>query len=147
LNRWHSHLVACPAYLQARGMPQTLEELATHDCLTMTGAQHPVRSTLQGPDGEHDVIVSGRLSSNSARSLSRCCVAGLGIALLPALLILPELRAGQLVRVLSEYRRDGADFNVLLPSREQIPTAVLAFVDFATERLQRLGAADRAMLG
>jgi hypothetical protein len=49
--------------------------------------------------------------------------------------------------VLPEYRRDGADFNVLLPSREQIPTAVLAFVDFATERLQRLGAADRAMLG
>jgi DNA-binding transcriptional LysR family regulator len=142
-----SNLVASPGYVAARGMPRHLEDLAAHDCLTITGAPKPVRWTLQGPHGVHEITVSGRLSSNSARSLTKCCVAGLGIALLPNLLMLPELRTGQLVRLLPDYRRDGADINVVLPSHEQIPTAVLAFVDFATDRLQRLGAADRASLG
>jgi DNA-binding transcriptional LysR family regulator len=142
-----SNLVASPGYVAARGMPRKLADLATHDCLTITGAQKPVKWTLQGPDGDHEITVSGRLSSNSARSLTRFCVAGLGIALLPSLLILRELQTGQLVRVLPDHRRDGADFNIVLPSHDQIPTAVLAFVDFATDRLQRLEAADDAVLG
>ncbi len=50
----------------------------------------------------------------------------------------PDLQAGHLVRVLPDYRRDGADFNVLLPSRQQIPIAVTAFVEFATERILSL---------
>jgi hypothetical protein len=49
-----------------------------------------------------------------------------------------ELRAGRLVHVLAAYKRDGADFNILLPSRQQIPTAVSAFIEFATSRLRSM---------
>lgn len=54
------------------------------------------------------------------------------------MLIVPELRAGNLVRLLTDYRRDGADFNVLMPSRRQVPSAVSAFVEFATQRLRSI---------
>jgi DNA-binding transcriptional LysR family regulator len=129
-------LVASAEYLAARGTPKSLQELANHDCLTASGPQSRVTWILQGPQGDEEVKVSGRFSANSARILTKSCVAGLGISLLPTMLIAPDLRSGRLVRVLPEYRRDGADFNILLPSRQQIPTAVSTFVEFAAERLR-----------
>jgi DNA-binding transcriptional LysR family regulator len=132
------NLVAGPLYLAARGAPNTLQELAEHDCLTASSRHRRVTWTLQGPQGDEEVQVAGRFSANSTRILMQSCVSGLGIALLPSILIMSELRAGRLVHVLPAYRRDGADFNILLPSRQQIPTAVSAFVEFATSRLRSM---------
>jgi DNA-binding transcriptional LysR family regulator len=132
------NLVASPQYLAIHGAPQALTELAMRDCLTVSSVQDRVTWILQGSLGDEEVRVSGRFRANSARSLLMSCVAGLGIALLPTMLSAPEIRAGRLVRVLPEYRREGADFNVLLPSRQQIPSAVSAFVDFATEKLRAM---------
>jgi DNA-binding transcriptional LysR family regulator len=132
------NLVASPKYLAARGVPKTLQELAEHDCLTVSSRQRRVTWTLQGPQGDEDVQVSGRFSANSTRILMQSCVSGLGVGLLPSILIMSELRAGRLIHVLPAYRRDGADFNILLPSRQQIPTAVSAFIEFATSRLRSM---------
>jgi DNA-binding transcriptional LysR family regulator len=131
-------LIASPRYLAARGAPKTLQELAQHDCLTVSSRQRRVTWSLQGPRGDEEVQVSGRFSANSARILLQSCVSGLGVALLPTMLIVSDLRAGRLVHVLPAYRRDGADFNVVLPSRQQIPTAVSAFIEFAAERLRSI---------
>ncbi|HEY3658573.1 MAG TPA: LysR family transcriptional regulator [Steroidobacteraceae bacterium] len=132
------NLVASPAYLAARGNPKTLQDLTHHDCLTVSNRQRHVTWTLQGPGGAEEVKVSGRFSANSARILMKSCLSGLGIAMLPTMLIASDLRAGRLVRVLPAYRRDGADFNIVVPSRQQIPAAVLAFVNFAEERLRSM---------
>ena len=142
ITRQSFKLVTSPAYAQRRGTPQTLQQLEEHDCLTGSSLSRPVTWTLLGPDGVEQVGVSGRFSANSARSLLKSCVAGLGIALLPTMLIAPDLRAGRLLSVLPDYRRDGADFNVLLPSREQIPAAVAVFVEFAMARLHSMVSAS-----
>jgi DNA-binding transcriptional LysR family regulator len=136
------NLVASPRYLTARGTPRTLQELAEHDCLTVSSRQSQVTWTLQGPNGDEDVRVSGHFSANSVRILMQSCVSGMGIAMLPTILIMADLRAGRLVHVLPAYRRDGADFNIILPSRQQIPAAVLAFVEFATMRLRSMVSDD-----
>jgi len=131
-------LVASPAYSRSRGNPKTLEELSRHDCLTVSGRPGPVTWTLHGPGGREEVKVNGRFRANSARSLIMGCLAGLGIALMPEILIAAHLHAGRLVRVLPDYRREGADLNVILPTSQQIPTAVSAFVEFAAGKLQSI---------
>jgi len=136
-------LVASPAYLQSRGSPRTLQELSRHDCLTASGRPGAASWTLRGPSGSEEVKVSGRFSANSARILINGCLAGLGIAFLPRVLIVPHLHAGRLIRVLPQYRRDGADLSVILPSSQQIPTAVLAFVEFATDKFQSMIDSER----
>jgi DNA-binding transcriptional LysR family regulator len=129
-------MVASPAYIAARGMPQTLQELASHDCVTPA---HPSgRSTwrLSGPDGvEAEVQVAGRFSGNTAQALRKATLAGLGIALLPPDLAAPDVRAGLLVPVLPHYQRLGRGLNVLYPSRRQLPRAVSAFIGLVTEKL------------
>jgi DNA-binding transcriptional LysR family regulator len=131
-------LVASPAYVKSRGLPETLQALGRHDCVTASGRQGLVTWTLQGPGGREEVKVSGRFSANSARILLKSCLSGLGIALLPSMLIVPHIHAGRLIPVLPDYRREGADLNVILPSSQQIPTAVSAFVDFATDKLRSI---------
>jgi DNA-binding transcriptional LysR family regulator len=131
-------LVASPSYIQARGIPATLQSLADHDCLTASGSSGSATWVLTGTNGAEEIKVSGRFSANSSRSLLNSCLAGLGIALLPDMLISAELRSGRLRQVLTDYRRAGTDFCVVLPSHQQIPAAVLAFVEFATAKLESL---------
>jgi DNA-binding transcriptional LysR family regulator len=137
------NLVASPAYLESRGNPRTLQELSRHDCLTASARPGAATWMLQGPDGGEEIKVSGRFSANSARILLKSCVAGLGIAFLPSVLTAPHLRAGRLRHVLPQYRRDGADFSVILPSSQQIPAAVSAFVEFAADKLQGMIQSER----
>ena len=137
------NLVASPAYLQSRGSPRTLQELSRHDCLTASGRSGAATWTLRGPSGSEEVKVSGRFSANSARILINGCLAGLGIAFLPSVLIVPHIHTGRLIHVLPQYRRDGADLSVILPSSQQIPTAVLAFVEFAADKFQSMIDSER----
>ena len=131
-------LYASPAYLAARGMPADLRDLANHDCLTASSHLGRVTWTLLGPSGREDVSVSGRFRANNVQVLLQAALAGLGIVLLPIVLIVPDLRAGRLVKVLPQYRREGADLNVVVPSREQIPLAVSAFVEFAHSKFRAI---------
>jgi DNA-binding transcriptional LysR family regulator len=131
-------LVASSAYIRSRGNPKTLEELTRHDCLTVSGRSGLATWTLHGPGGREEVKVSGRFRANSARSLIKGCLAGLGIALMPEVLVATHLHTGHLVQVLPDYRREGGDLNVILPTSQQIPTAVSAFVEFAAGKLQSI---------
>ena len=134
----HFRLVASPDYLKSRGTPETLAALESHDCLTVSGGQDLATWNLTGPNGSEEVRVTGRFSANGARSLLKSCVSGLGIALLPDIVVMEELSAGQLTHVLPKYRSGGAKLSVILPSREQIPAAVSTFVEFATAKLEAL---------
>ena len=131
-------LVASPGYLQTHGTPATLRDLGRHDCLTASGRPGPVIWTLHGPGGREEVKVSGRVRANSARILLRSCLVGLGVALLPGVLVDAHLHAGRLVQVLPNHGSEGANLNVILPSRQQIPAAVSAFVEFAADKLQSI---------
>jgi DNA-binding transcriptional LysR family regulator len=134
----HFRLVASPEYLKSRGIPENLFALESHDCLTVSSGQDLATWNLTGPNGSEDVRVTGRFSANSARSLLKSCVSGLGIALLPDVMVIEDLRTGRLVHILPNYRSGGAKFSVILPSREQIPAAVSTFVEFATAKLDTL---------
>ena len=57
---------------------------------------------------------------------------------MPELLVAAHIHAGRLVNVLPDYRREGGDLNVILPTSQQIPTAVSAFVEFAAGKLQSI---------
>jgi DNA-binding transcriptional LysR family regulator len=139
-------LVASPSYVQMRGLPEILRSLEGHECLIGSGRRAAVTWMLEGPQGSEEVKVSGRFGANSARTLLKGCLSGLGIALLPGILVAPHLGAGRLVHVLPEYQRAGADLNVILPSSQQIPTAVSAFVEFAAEKLQSIMGEQRAVM-
>ena len=130
-------LAASPAYLERRPVPSTLRELAEHDCLTISNRQGRSMWRLQGPGDSQEVSIKSRFAVNDMRVLAQACVAGLGIALLPQLIVEPLIARGKLVRVLPSYRRASTELNLQLvyTSRPPVPPAVAAFAEFLLEKL------------
>jgi DNA-binding transcriptional LysR family regulator len=136
LSTAHSEgMVASPAYLDARGTPGKLQDLVNHDCISFAHPSGHAAWRLTGPDGMEEVLVAGRFSGNTAQALRKATLAGLGIALLPAEMTIPELQAGLLVPVLPQYQRKGHGLNVLYPSRQHLPLAVSALIALVMRKL------------
>lgn len=132
-------LVASPAYLAAHGVPQSLDDLGSHDCIATPPAAGRVVWHLDGPDGATDVEVHGRFCANAALALLKACVADMGIALLPEIMTSPYVRVGELVQVLPDHGVDGLELFLVYQSRRQMPRAVSAFIDFLMDRMVATG--------
>jgi DNA-binding transcriptional LysR family regulator len=134
-------MLASPAYIAARGTPDTLQDLANHECVTSAHPSGRATWRLTGPDGvEEEVQVAGRFTGNTALALRKATVAGLGIALLPPNMARLDVQAGRLVPVLPQYQRTSGGMIVLYPSRRHLPTAVSAFIGMVVEKLNAVEA-------
>lgn len=126
-------LVASPAYLAARGAPATPEDLPRHECLL-----HPLGAgEVAWPFGEPwgRVPVRGRLRVNHAGVVRAAALAGLGIAMLPEVVVRDDLAAGRLARVLEACAPTGGNIWLLSPS-PTVPARVAAFVALIRERFR-----------
>jgi LysR family transcriptional regulator AphB len=128
-------LVASPAYLAARGMPESVQALASHDCVTLPQFSGRTVWRLGGPDGAIETPVAGRFSANTAQALLKAALAGLGIALLPEVVTSPHIRAGELIDVLPDHGVEGREAYLVYLSRRQLPRAVSAFIDFMLAKM------------
>ena len=128
-------LVASPAYLAARGVPESVQALANHDCVTAPSASGRIVWRLAGPDGASETEVGGRFSANTAQAMLEAVLAGLGIGLLPAVVSAPDVRTGRLIEVLPEHGVEGIDAYLVYLSRRQLPRAVSVFIEFMMAKM------------
>ncbi|MDP2310993.1 MAG: LysR family transcriptional regulator [Pseudomonadota bacterium] len=121
--------VASPAYLSRVGTPQAPGELMDHKCLVgFTRGERP--ATHWPLEGGGAVRVEGIVVSNDITLLQAAALAGVGIALLPEILVAEHLAAGRLVHVLADRVGARTLLAIVYPEREFLPPAVRAFVDF-----------------
>lgn len=131
-----STLVASPAYLQRHGTPETPQDLVNHITLSFNEPQPEARWTLRNLQGEEvEVAVHPQLSCNDFIMLTHAAVRGRGVVLLPDEAVREEMRRGQLVRVLPEWRSPEGILHCIYPSRRGMMPAVRALLDFLSERL------------
>ncbi|CAN7634207.1 LysR family transcriptional regulator [Variovorax sp. LjRoot178] len=133
----YSILVASPAYMQARGTPRTAHSLSEHDCLVLPHPGGRSRWLLTGPDGPEAVEVKGRFSVDNHQAMTSAALAGMGIALIPAVLAVDHVRARTLAHVLPDYRRENGGLYAVFPSRRHQPLAASLLADFLAERMAR----------
>ena len=136
-------LVAAPAYVQAHGQPERLEDLGQHACLVVrenggdTGQGQRFDQwwlSREGPGKRTPVTVSGPLSSNSGELVRDWCLAGHGIMLRSLWDVAEPLASGELVRVLPEWAMHDADVHWLAPYRAQMPLRLRLLQDFLAQR-------------
>ncbi|MCX4163003.1 MULTISPECIES: LysR family transcriptional regulator [Paraburkholderia] len=131
----HYTLVASPAYIDARGIPDSPAALSKHDCITWpTGPSGFVTWQLEGPEGEVEISVTGRFHANNAQAHINAALAGLGIALVPTAMAIAQIDSGRLQRVLPEFDLRVGFYAVYL-SRRQLPRAVSTFIDFVIKKM------------
>ena len=132
-------LYASPDYLKAHGRPQSLADLANHDCVLFRGKHGKALWRLDGPDGEASSIeVRGRVTVDDMLFVRQAVGTGLGIGLLPTIVIATCKRVGSLdpvERILPEFSMGGAEVAVVTPSGPKRPRRVTLLRDFLVQRL------------
>jgi DNA-binding transcriptional LysR family regulator len=133
-------LYASPDYLQRRGRPKSLDELAEHDCVLFRAQHGKALWTLDGPGGETSTVeVRGRINVDEMLFVRQAVGVGLGIGLLPAIVIASCARAKPLdvvERVLPDFSMGGGtDVSVVTPSGPKRPRRVTLLRDFLVQRL------------
>ncbi|CAM3806215.1 LysR family transcriptional regulator [Paracidovorax anthurii] len=142
----HRVLCAAPAYLARHGMPRSVADLASHDCIVIKERDHPfgVWRLRQGAV-EEVAKVRGPLSANHGEMAVQWAVDGRGIALRSLWDVGAHLRAGRLVPVLPGWQQE-ANIWAVYPTRLHLSAKVRVCVEFLQEHF-RADWAEHAPVG
>ena len=129
-------LVASAAYLAARGMPKSVEDLLQHDCLVNALKSPTSYWNFTGPEGKTSIRVTGSMRANFGEPLRHAALLGLGISMHPNYMVKKDIQEKRLSIVLPTYRPTGLDIYAVYPSRRNMPGRVRLFLEFLRERFQ-----------
>lgn len=139
LGEHQRFVVASHDYLDARGEPESPEELTDHECMRFSYRPGPRRWVFQREGKNIELEVTGRLSANNSDLLREAALGGHGIALLPQWLVHEDVRAGKLRRLfegwqVNPHRESVCVYAAYLPNRRH-SRKVRAFLDFLHSRV------------
>lgn len=122
-------LVASPAYLDKRGVPEAPEDLAFHDAL-LHEQSFPEKSTLKlfKAGKESVVMLRGRVKIDAAPGVLAAATAGLGIANVTTIMSAPGLSDGSLIQLLSDFELEPLKAFAVFPSGPKPSAKVRALV-------------------
>jgi DNA-binding transcriptional LysR family regulator len=130
----HSVVCASPEYLNAHGVPQQIQDLAHHNCLTYSYFGKSLW-TFDSPNGPASVPVSGTFSGNISNLLLSATLKGGGISLQPRYSVASLLAQGQLVALLPEWTPISMGIHAVYGTRKQMSPLLRSFVDFLVARM------------
>lgn len=129
-------LVAAPAYLAARGLPEAPQQLVGHEGIRMTNVAGSDTLVLLGPGGERHVVpFGGRLRVDHGLAAREALLAGRGIGPAHLWLVGDLLEAGRLQAVLPDYSLPPVPLNLLIVPERAHVARVRLLVDFLAERI------------
>jgi DNA-binding transcriptional LysR family regulator len=133
-------LVAAPSYIERKGRLSTPADLASHTCIVHDVGPNSDTWTFVTSDGPRQFCVSGGFLANDFSAVRMAARSGYGIALLPLLAVLDELRDGELVCVLNEFPAQSIPLNLVYPSRRHLAPRTRLVLDFILEQLREVQA-------
>ncbi|SFL18624.1 LysR family transcriptional regulator [Shimia haliotis] len=131
-------LCAAPSYIEAKGMPQTGEDLVSggHECLNLRfpGATE-FQWLLSTKEGDKRFRVSGRYESDDGDVLTDWALAGHGIAMKPIFEVADHLSSGALCPVAVETPPKPIQMACLFTHRRMQDPKTRLFMEFMIERV------------
>lgn len=127
-------LVTCasPEYLQAHGVPATVEELAQHRSIVGFRHGQPVAWRVGSDDAEATFIPNAAYQLNDGDAVIEGAIAGLGICQMPISLVRRHLQSGALRSVLDAHMQRHIDIHALWPPTRHLRPKVRYVVDELT---------------
>lgn len=130
------YICASPLYLEQKGTPKKLEDLANHRCIVhrQNDDAYGVWRFIQ--DGRTEVVkVHGALSSNDGDIVLGWALDGQGIVIRSEWDLAKYLDSGRLRRILPEFSLPSADLYVYYPSKQNLAARARTFINFLVDQL------------
>jgi DNA-binding transcriptional LysR family regulator len=123
-------VVASPAYLLRHGRPESLDDLASHNCLPIS-SEGSQRGWVFRQNGRNVTLkVSGNMGCNDGAVLHDWALSGKGLAWRSMWEVGAAIEAGQLVTVLDEFSAPDNAIYAVFAQRQHLPLRIRAFVEF-----------------
>ncbi len=123
-------LFAAPAYLDANGMPSSLEDLTSHACL-VTELQREIGVwTFSQKRRQRSFEPKWRATVANIGMLRELVVGGAGIGMLNDILCRNDVRSGRLVRLFPDWEGPPLHATAVIPGHRMISRRSRAFLDF-----------------
>ena len=121
LSRQRLYVCASPLYIEKSGQPNSIEDLHHHLCLMgyRRGGPLPWRlKNNQGNEIRFSCAQSHQISDGDA--MLDACLAGMGIAQFPEMMINHYLKSGRLIQLMADFCPMPADLYILWPRMRQL---------------------------
>tara|TARA_R110001592_G_scaffold363396_2_gene687731 strand:- start:155335 stop:156306 length:972 start_codon:yes stop_codon:yes gene_type:complete len=127
LGGYRLSICAAPEYWKANGQPETMDDLARHNCLT-----GPERCWMFNPSEgvTEKVKVSGSWLSEDGATIKAAALSGIGIAQLPDFYIKEAVDAGKLAKLHQPWSHYHRETWAVYPNSKHLSTKVRYFMDF-----------------
>ncbi|WP_460044501.1 LysR family transcriptional regulator [Pseudomonas sp. S2_H01] len=130
-------ICAAPAYLEAHGVPECIEDLSRHTAIrfrfpTSGKLQELPLSLTPGKPEPHPETV---FTCNNMEALRGATIAGLGIGCMPDFLAREPLASGTLRAILNDSIRRPNPLSLVWPSSRHLSPKVRVFVDYVGKAL------------
>ena len=131
-------LVVCasPAYLAARGHPQTPDEIGDHDCIAINPLASPNAWKFRTGKQECVVPIRSRLCVNTSEAAVIAAISGAGLTRVMSYKMDTAKRAGTLQLVLEAFEPEPLPVHILYSPRKPAPLKLRAFLDWMAPRLK-----------
>jgi len=127
-------VAGAPGYLERIGIPKTPEDLRDHNCLTLSFETSLNQWEFKGADGAQRMRVSGNFETNNATAMHQAALDGLGLIRSADFVIGPDIRAGRLVAVLTEFETERTpNIYAVYSHTRHLSPKVRAFVDLLVD--------------
>jgi len=138
----HRMVVASPDYIAKHGLPHHPDDLVNHNCLRFNFPLPLNEWAFRSPEtGERlKRTISGNFMCDNGPTMRRMCLSGLGLARLGRFHIQADIKAGNLVEVLSDWTpQDEQLIHAMFAGHEHLATRIRAFIDFLVDHIDPMG--------
>lgn len=122
-------VVASPDYLRRRGIPFRPQDLVDHDCMAHSVRVGKDELAFATDEGTVEMGLLAKLVANDGAFLREAAIAGLGVVMLPELLVDDALRERRLFRILEGFHASEISLIAVHAHGQLPPASVRAFVD------------------
>ncbi|MCW3478401.1 LysR family transcriptional regulator [Neisseriaceae bacterium JH1-16] len=139
-------IFASPAYLEAHGLPRTVEELGKHALLGFNQPESLNVWPILGADGE-PYQIEPAVWTSSGETLRQLALDGAGIVCLSDFMTAQDRESGRLVQVLARHTQDVRQpIQAVYYRNTAVSSRIASFVDYLIEALGNKIPAGRATL-
>lgn len=128
-------LCASPRYLKKHGSPSHPSELANHAVLAYSLSAMGEQWEFSGPEGLVTVKVAPQLRTNNGETCRHAALQDRGIVLQPSFVVGQDLKMGDLVEILPEYRSADLGIYAVYASRQHVSPKIRILIDYLHQAL------------
>ncbi|KGJ91868.1 LysR family transcriptional regulator [Colwellia psychrerythraea] len=132
------YTVASHDYLKRFGVPKTIEQLKSHQCICYSNLKQANKwsyTHINGTDSQ--VEVKAKLLCNSASMELSMVLADHGICRLPEFVMEKALKEQKLTILFSDYLMPTINVYAIYPSRKHLSPKVRCFIDLLVEKMPK----------